>query len=384
MKNSKGITLIALVITIIVLLILAGVSISLTLGNNGVLNQATNAVTKNKNASAKEDVEMAWAGAVSSYWAELASDSSKQMDKTFLTPKLVGKTSNGEINSVDDNGDGTYIVYYTANGETEQQSFLMDEQGRASKLSMPNTTDLRSMYGTEVSGYTGYTAIDVTEWKLFYVDEDNKEVFLISSNTVANTGTIVKLASETGISYSGPQDVDSLEYGHKYNGLWLNKCLPNNINSSYINLYKQVAYMCDPVNWERYKGNKAKYAVGGVTAEMFSASFYKVQVNDFKQEGYSGSGNRVISKCSREGYWEFMGDMYSSPLRNKGFYSDTPHYFLASPGANQYMAAIYQNYFANGSTVDNTNFGFRPAVCLPLYALEIVENGGTKTLKIAD
>ena len=39
MKKQKGITLVALVITIIVLLILAGVSISLALGNNGVLTR---------------------------------------------------------------------------------------------------------------------------------------------------------------------------------------------------------------------------------------------------------------------------------------------------------------------------------------------------------
>lgn len=42
MKNNKGITLIALVITIIVLLILAGVSISTLIGNNGILTQAQN------------------------------------------------------------------------------------------------------------------------------------------------------------------------------------------------------------------------------------------------------------------------------------------------------------------------------------------------------
>ena len=40
MKNSKGITLIALVITIIVLLILAGVSIAMLTGDNGLLSQA--------------------------------------------------------------------------------------------------------------------------------------------------------------------------------------------------------------------------------------------------------------------------------------------------------------------------------------------------------
>ena len=42
-SNQKGITLIALVITIIVLLILAGVAISMLSGENGILNQAASA-----------------------------------------------------------------------------------------------------------------------------------------------------------------------------------------------------------------------------------------------------------------------------------------------------------------------------------------------------
>ena len=40
MKSNKGITLVALVVTIIVLIILAGVSISLVLGNDGILGKA--------------------------------------------------------------------------------------------------------------------------------------------------------------------------------------------------------------------------------------------------------------------------------------------------------------------------------------------------------
>ena len=47
-KANKGITLIALVITIIVLLILAGVSIAMLTGENGILAQATNAREKTK------------------------------------------------------------------------------------------------------------------------------------------------------------------------------------------------------------------------------------------------------------------------------------------------------------------------------------------------
>ncbi len=58
MKSNKGITLVALVITIIVLLILAGVSISLVVGDNGVLTQAQNASQKTDLASAKSALEM--------------------------------------------------------------------------------------------------------------------------------------------------------------------------------------------------------------------------------------------------------------------------------------------------------------------------------------
>lgn len=51
MKKNKGITLVALVVTIVVLLILAGVSINLVLGNNGIIAKAKDAETKSAEAS---------------------------------------------------------------------------------------------------------------------------------------------------------------------------------------------------------------------------------------------------------------------------------------------------------------------------------------------
>ena len=54
-KQEKGITLIALVVTIVVLLILAGVSISLVLNNNGVISKAKDA--KNQYAEAQTNDE---------------------------------------------------------------------------------------------------------------------------------------------------------------------------------------------------------------------------------------------------------------------------------------------------------------------------------------
>ncbi len=49
-KSKKGITLVALVVTIVVLLILAGVSINLVLGDNGIITKAKEAETKSAEA----------------------------------------------------------------------------------------------------------------------------------------------------------------------------------------------------------------------------------------------------------------------------------------------------------------------------------------------
>ena len=58
MKKNKGITLVALVVTIVVLLILAGVSINLVLGNNGIISKAKDAETKSAEASQNDLIGM--------------------------------------------------------------------------------------------------------------------------------------------------------------------------------------------------------------------------------------------------------------------------------------------------------------------------------------
>lgn len=57
LKQKKGITLIALVITIIVLLILAGISISMLSGDNSILQRATDAKQISERAEAKEQAQ---------------------------------------------------------------------------------------------------------------------------------------------------------------------------------------------------------------------------------------------------------------------------------------------------------------------------------------
>ena len=57
-KKENGITLVALVVTIIVLLILAGVSISMIAGENGIATRATGAAKETDTGAAQENLEM--------------------------------------------------------------------------------------------------------------------------------------------------------------------------------------------------------------------------------------------------------------------------------------------------------------------------------------
>ena len=57
-KQVKGITLIALVVTIIVLLILAGIALSLTIGQNGIFSRAQTAANTWRNAETNEQLAM--------------------------------------------------------------------------------------------------------------------------------------------------------------------------------------------------------------------------------------------------------------------------------------------------------------------------------------
>lgn len=58
-KEAEGITLIVLVITIIVLLILSGVTIQLLLGNNGLLSKTINARNETEISKEKEQITLA-------------------------------------------------------------------------------------------------------------------------------------------------------------------------------------------------------------------------------------------------------------------------------------------------------------------------------------
>ena len=122
MKNQKGITLVALVITIIVLLILAGVSISLVVGNNGVLTNATKAVSTNNEAAAEQDVKMAVASCYTDYMSAWATNGNVELSSYIEAEDLNNYLTSGSVTLSSD----TYTYTPDDTGATFTITFKID------------------------------------------------------------------------------------------------------------------------------------------------------------------------------------------------------------------------------------------------------------------
>ena len=111
MRNNKGITLIALVITIIVLLILAGVSIAMLTGDNGILTQAGNAKTDTAKAEAEEAVKLAVNEILANSMDPSYEGDEDEINVDNLTTLIPKNNANVSITGTITDGDG----YFTAN-----------------------------------------------------------------------------------------------------------------------------------------------------------------------------------------------------------------------------------------------------------------------------
>ena len=129
MKNQRGITLIALVITIIVLLILAGVSIAMLTGENGILNKATSSRSATNEAEAVERINLALNAVKAEIydqqvteqnWKPLDGSNLKQEIKDSL--KLDGFGTEPVTTITDDANSGKYV--YSLSGTTLTLSYF--------------------------------------------------------------------------------------------------------------------------------------------------------------------------------------------------------------------------------------------------------------------
>ena len=294
--NERGITLIALVITIIVLIILASVSIAMLTGDNGILKKAITAKEKTIEAEDEEKINL----------AILASrDNNGDFNRELLKEELGKYGLTGE-----DGENGTTTV--TANGK----KYTIDSEGKVTSEDLTENDDNKGIkditaqmvaehpetyYGLKVTNYTSTNGQN--DWRIFYSDGDH--IFLITGDYV-DLSVANRLNSNTGMT----------KVGTKYRANWSSEssslqtvedtvktrfmATGYTLNSSNENS-KCVSTLLNASNWESYKDNNemAEYAIGGSTIEMWMASW-----NELCDKKYNKSSDKLYcNKTSEYGYY---------------------------------------------------------------------------------
>ena len=202
LQKKGGITLIALVVTIVVLLILAGVSISMLTGENGIITRATESNLQTKIGEEKEAINLAMqalfidkADNPDNYQKGIINNTQlkNEMDKSTIKPEEItmNETTNELTVKFDDSRDNrTYVVEQTGKiGEVVRREgikvgdYVDYQYDNADDYIIPDDIDW-------YSGWSGSSKVvkqnkDV-KWRILNIYDDGR-VDLISERGI-NTG----------------------------------------------------------------------------------------------------------------------------------------------------------------------------------------------------
>ena len=219
LKNTKGITLVALVITIIILLILAGISIS-ALTNTGIFQRAKDAKQKSEDAALDQNTKL--------------DEYENELDK-YLPKKLVDKVNDGTIKV------GDYISYTPDQASTDN---ILQELATYSG-NTDSTKNTTSTLTQEIDKETGL------KWRV--LDVKDGKVRLISDRPTTST-----------IKLSGPKGYNNAVYllDKTCKTLYNNSKLASNVQNLKIEdiqdhlAYDYTQYTNSCVDTGKYGGTK--------------------------------------------------------------------------------------------------------------------------------
>lgn len=366
-KNAKGITLIALVITIIVLLIFAGVTIATLTGDNGILTQAGKAKDKTTEAESIERVQVEVAG---SYGLDGTIDKD-QLNKNLgnIAGLKIGESNFGGENIVKElpvtvtlNG---YDIEINSNGGVEKIPEII------AKI----RANPQAYYGKKVKNYNA----NGKTYRIFYVDKDN--YFKGGYNTI-----YLKADFSGSVTCSTSYDA-SQTLIKKMNPLWATK--GNTVAAKTTTISnpneQSAAWLCDPSKWTAYcDTDKANYAIGGPSVEMYVKSYNQTHGDNalgcqYQTNNAPGYGYKVKGTIQNSG-WYTNSNTLDYSMTYKSMYcgqngENTGTWWLASPSANGSggVCFVYGHYA--GLSIDgySHDFGVSPLVSLKSSFIPEVE-----------
>ena len=423
MRKNAGITLITLVITIIIIIILSGITIKATLGDNGLIHQAQ--LEKDSVEGTIESESSKMNSLLQEYANLMAEDAEGgiQEPEEDTTPPTVtiieGEiTSNSITITVSANdpesglaSENAYIYYLngaehtrnnssscTFTGLTASTSYTIKVEvyngvGIKGEDSITISTSAKpgisadgiqqnpsSYYGAEVLGYsTGHseTSNAVTTWRIFYADESN--IYIIADDYIAseyaptstgnhspNVGNTNYCLCFTNIvnDYSGSSWIRSNTNSKAQEWLSYVDSYPSSGNNN----IRAVAYLMDTNKWSSYAGSSAEYAIGGPTLEMFCASYSDTHSPGLDCNSVTSTGYQ-IKLSTGSSYSNSVSGLTKNDFNSIYIKSDTTKasgMWLASPSANN-SDSLFNARFdgdVNYLYYYGIAFGLRPLVCL--------------------
>lgn len=183
---NKGITLIALVVTIVVLLILAGVSLNLVFNNNGIITKAQDAKMETKAAIVSDERDM-WMH--ERFLSEQLDKTPKSMENILLELQEKGVLTEEDVQIIKNDSNNEITI------GSKTISFKVEEKTNLSLLKagdyvnyIPTEGTYKVADGKSGSGYTtedGYqsftteTGDNALKWRILSIDEETGKIELI-------------------------------------------------------------------------------------------------------------------------------------------------------------------------------------------------------------
>lgn len=213
--QEKGITLIALVITVIVLLILAGISISMLSGDNSILNKAGQARDITGQRDIEERIQIAYLGAMTNGEGSFSRGKFvEELDKTFGEGKYTLSTD-GSTLTIDGKEYETGVPEKWSKSEKEalQTNGISEITGDAiTNDNLKNNDKIKAVLTGEVPLTTEMTYVTGTKDTGVVVSIDNSEfvwvpvpVAIWDGTTTITSGTYTPMAKlqSNGTDYEG-------------------------------------------------------------------------------------------------------------------------------------------------------------------------------------
>ena len=187
-RNKNAITLIALVVTIVVLLILAGVTISLLLDENGIIAKSKDARNANRAGTIRDEISLWEADKVAS---ENGAGSHESMDAFLTRLKTRGLINDEDIQKIKDTRElqvGKEIIKFPSDAKTLVQAFNDGEIQVGDYLNYNDYVDETKTCttATNENGWADqkYTATKNTYWQVLGLDETGERLMLISQSPI--------------------------------------------------------------------------------------------------------------------------------------------------------------------------------------------------------